>query len=97
MPNSDNPEYPDGCYLCGRSAGSLHHISYVPEKVVLVCSHCHGEVHSEGYDGEPLYPDLVPGMSRGEWKEEIWNGEWIPRPTTEQIEWGSDGVGTVER
>lgn len=97
MPSSDKLGYPDGCYLCDGRAGMLHHISYVPEKVVLVCPDCHGRVHSQGYDGDPLYPDLTPDISRTEWKEDVWNGEWIPRPEPNQIEWDSENVGTVER
>lgn len=97
MPASDNTDYPDGCYFCDGPAGTLHHISYVPEKVVLMCPNCHGKVHSNGYDGKPLHPDLTPNMSRGEWQESVWDGEWIPRPTPEQITWSEDDVGVVER
>lgn len=38
VPSSDEPEYPDGCYLCDGPAGTLHHTSYIPERVILVCS-----------------------------------------------------------
>jgi hypothetical protein len=97
MPTSDKPGFPDECYLCERAAGSIHHVSYVPEKVVLVCSSCHQKIHSTSYDGSDLYPELTPDMSRGEWQEDYWDGEWIPRPTAEEIDWGADDVGRVER
>lgn len=97
MPSSDKEGFPDGCYLCEGRAGTLHHISYVPEKVILVCSHCHGRVHGTGYDGELSFPDLHPKMNRGEWKETRWEGEWIPRPRANQIEWDENGVGEVKR
>lgn len=97
MPTSDKDGFPDGCYLCGGPAGMLHHISYIPEKVILTCPSCHGDVHSMNYDREPLHPDLHPDISRGEWKEQVWDGEWIPRPEADQIEWDSDDVGAVER
>ena len=97
MPTSDNPAFPDGCYLCERNAGTLHHISYHPEIVVLVCSNCHGAVHAEGYDGTPKHPELNPDMSRTEWKREQWNGEDVPRPTAKQIEWTDNSKGVVHR
>ena len=97
MPYSDKPGLPDGCYFCDGRAGALHHISYQPENVVLLCSSCHNKVHSNGYDGDPLHPDLTPDVSRSEWKEEVWDGEWIPRPEPDQIEWNSEDVGTVKR
>lgn len=96
MPTSDHQNAPDGCYFCDKAAGTLHHISYVPEKVVLMCSHCHGLVHSEGYDGTPLHPELIPDISRGEWEQEAWDNEWVPRPTLEQINWDSDDIGIVQ-
>ena len=97
MPASDKPGMPDGCYLCDRTAGLLHHISYIPEIVILLCSECHGKAHSEDFNGDVLFPELSPGMSRGEWKEEVWSGEWIPRPTSEQIDWDENNVGRVKR
>lgn len=34
-----------------------HHISYEPERTILVCTQCHGKIHS-GEDGlKPLQPD----------------------------------------
>jgi hypothetical protein len=97
MPTSEQDSFPDGCYLCEGAAGILHHISYVPEEVILLCNHCHNDVHSEGYDGGLRYPNLHPAMSRGEWKDRVWSGDWIPRPQAEQIEWDENDIGMVER
>jgi len=97
MARSDKSEFPDGCYLCDRTAGILHHISYVPEKVVLVCSDCHGLVHSKGYDGEPRHPELQPEMSRGEWLENHHPRDSAISLSSEQLNWDDDAVGSVDR
>ena len=41
-----------------------HHISYEPEITLLVCSPCHGRIHSDDSDLESLQPN----MSRQGWE-----------------------------
>lgn len=41
-----------------------HHVSYVPERTIRVCSDCHSKIHHD----EDFRPDLKPEMSREEWK-----------------------------
>lgn len=89
MPTTDQPEFPDGCFLCDRAAGLLHHVSYEPEIVVLLCSECHGKVHSMGYDGTPRHPELHPDGSRKQWEQENWGGNKAPTQATQWATLGS--------
>ena len=90
------PHNPGGCYLCESDGTVLHHISYDPERVILVCQHHHNLVHSNGYDGKPLYPDLQPDMKRREWADEYFEWQKPPSPLKEEIEW-EDEIGAVKR
>lgn len=40
-----------------------HHVSYVPEETISVCTSCHRQIHREGHHDE-----LTPDVSRDEWK-----------------------------
>jgi len=57
------------CELCSATANiDEHHISYEPEKTILLCRSCHQEVH--GAESHPLQPDDRPakttiGISEG--------------------------------
>lgn len=42
-----------------------HHISYDPERTILVCSTCHGRIHADN----GIYNDLIPDLSRKEAEE----------------------------
>jgi hypothetical protein len=43
------------CSICGKDQGLLlHHISYVPEKTIVVCKSCHWNIHRK--DKDPFYP-----------------------------------------
>ncbi len=97
MASSDKDGYPDGCYLCDGPAGTLHHVSYQPEVVVLVCSHCHGVVHSSDYSGQPVHPELAPDMARSEWVARRPDLRGKKRPTLNQIRWYKDNIGVVQR
>jgi hypothetical protein len=95
MATSDREGWPNGCYKCGGPAGSLHHVSYKPERVVLVCGRCHQEIHKHrDYGGDMVYDHLLPDVGRQEWEAEVGD---MDRPDLEQITWTDDGVGVVER
>jgi len=33
------------CFKCGTNAEVVHHVSYIPDKVVPCCHVCHNEIH----------------------------------------------------
>lgn len=44
-----------------------HHMSYVPEETMMVCSTCHAKIHHN----DDFRPDLQPDMKRKEWEAMI--------------------------
>ncbi|MBW2671952.1 MAG: hypothetical protein JRD89_00885 [Deltaproteobacteria bacterium] len=47
------------CENCGLPDAKIkHHTSYFPEKTVIVCDHCHKEIHKD--PTHPLYPRDLP-------------------------------------
>lgn len=97
MPSSDKDGYPDGCFLCEGPAGTLHHVSYVPEKVILVCSRCHSKIHSERYySGDLIHTELLPDMDRSSWEENHMDG-YIERPEPHQLDWDGENIAEVCR
>lgn len=57
------------CRICGRSfaRGLLrpicHHICYDPEKIVVVCNHCHGLIHGKRNFKHPIFNYSTPDES----------------------------------
>lgn len=98
MPATDRDGMPDGCFLCDGRAGSLHHISYEPEKVVLVCSTCHQRIHKgHDYNGDKLHPDLLPDLARPDWEEEHLGVGYVPPIDDDEITWNDEDIGVVNR
>lgn len=57
------PENPDEekCELCGENrAGASHHVSYLFDITIRVCSECHGRIH----DSTEKYEEYQPAMPR---------------------------------
>lgn len=46
------------CPVCQSSNVYLikHHVSYFPERLILVCQNCHAKIHSN----EKFFPELTP-------------------------------------
>ena len=34
------------CLVCGNQGEIKHHLSYIPEYIIMVCRKCHGKIHS---------------------------------------------------
>lgn len=52
---------PWSCQLCGATGKLVnHHISYIPERILVVCPKCHSKIHA-------IYPDICPKIKRSDW------------------------------
>lgn len=53
------------CELCGYDKKVVnHHISYIPERILVVCPSCHTKLHGNYYGGNP---ELCPKEKRSDW------------------------------
>jgi hypothetical protein len=98
MARSDRDGWPDGCFKCRRQAGILHHISYEPERVVLVCTGCHNKIHStKAADGSKRYDHLLPELDCENWLERNGYNKNDHVPEKAQIIWSENNVGVTTR
>jgi len=52
------------CELCGATNKLVnHHISYVPERILVVCTSCHAKLHYY-----PEFKEICPDIKRTDWK-----------------------------
>lgn len=55
------------CELCGKEDQSKlinHHVSYIPEEIIVICRKCHSEIHGKNKRDSEIMPEL----SKKDWK-----------------------------